>query len=265
MGEKSNMRLVHDVKSVSKLILIILLLLSFVIGALVSYVWTMGFYAPQEFNLPKGSLVSIEGVSFSAQDTSYFNVTVLNPSYSTSAVKLGKITAQTLDNNKLHEIYNSNPPLPYTLERGQSVTLKCDWNWANYTGITLPYASTWVHILVDIEDGSGATFIVKERVVSFAISEVTFNSTIAYNHFNITVTNQQTSETHVNITSISVNVTTITANMITPTVPYGLAPGDAPATFKVAWNWLDYRNKTVTIGVHTLQGYVDYRTVTLPT
>jgi len=256
------MRLLHDVKGVSKLILIILLLLSFVIGALVSYVWTMGYYAPQEFNLPKGGSVSIEGVSFSAQDTSYFNVTVLNPSYSKSAVKLAKITALTLDNNKLHEIIISDPSLPYTLERGQSVTLKCDWIWASYTGITLPYASTWVHVAVDIEDGSGATFTVQEPVVSFSISEVTFNST-AYDHFNITVTNQQASETYVNITSISVNVTSITAGMITPSL-HGLAPGDTPASFKVAWNWLDYQNKTVTIGVHTLQGYVDYRTVTLP-
>jgi hypothetical protein len=224
----------------------------------------MGFYAPQEFNLPKGGSVSIEGVSFSAQDTSYFNVTVLNPSYSTSTVTLTKITARTIDNNKLHEVYNSDPLLPYTLERGQSVTVKCDWNWANYTDIELPYASTSVHVLVDIEDGSGATFTIKEPVVSFSISEVTFNSTIAYDHFNITVTNQQASETHVDITSISVNVTSITTDMITPTLPHGLAPGDAPATFKVAWNWLDYQNQTVTIGVHTLQGYVDYRTVTLP-
>jgi hypothetical protein len=259
------MRLVHDVKGVSKLILIILLLVSFVVGALVSYVWTMGFYASQEFNLPKGGSVSIEGVSFSAQDTSYFEVTVLNPSYSTSTVKLTKITARTIDDNRLHEVNNSVPPLPYTLERGQSVTLKCDWSWASYTGIGFPYASTWVHIVVDIEDGSGATFTIKEPVVSFSISEVTFNSAIAYNHFNITVQNQQTSETYVNITSISVNVTSITADMITPAVPYGLAPGDAPAVFKVAWNWLDYRNQTVTVGVHTRQGYVDYRTITLPT
>ena len=258
------MRLLHDVKSVSKLILIILLLLSFVVGALVSYVWTMGFYAPQEFNLPKGSLVSIEGVSFSAQDTSYFNVTMLNPSYSTSAITLAMITARNLDNSKLYDVYDSDPSLPYTLERGQTVTVKCNWNWANYTDVEFPYASAWVQILVAIEDGSGATFTVKEPVVSFSISEVTFNSTIAYNYFNITVANQQESETYVDITSISVNVTSITTDMITPTVPYGLAPGDAPATFKVAWNWLDYRNQTVTIGVHTLQGYVDYRTVTLP-
>ena len=258
------MRLLHDVKGVSKLILIILLLLSFVVGALLSYVWTMGFYAPQEFNLPKGSSVSIEGVSFSPQDASYFNVTVLNPSYSKSTVKLTKITALTPDNNKLHDVTISDPPLPYTLERGQSVTLKCNWNWASYTGITLPYASTSVHVLVDIEDGSGATFTVKEPLVSFSISEVTFNSTIAYTHFNITVVNQQASETYVNITSISVNVTGITADMINRTLPYGLAPGDEPATFKVAWNWFDYRNQTVTIGVRTLQGYVDYRTVTLP-
>jgi len=258
------MRLLHEVKGVSKLILIILLLISFVVGTLVSYVWTMGFYAPQEFNLPKGGNVSIEGLSFSAQDTSYFNVTVLNPSYSTSTVKLTKITAQTLSDNKLHEVNNSAPPLPYTLEQGQSVTLKCDWNWADYAGITLPFASTSVKISVDVEDASGATFTVKEPAVSFSISEVSFNPTVAYNHFNITVKNEQTSETYVNITSISVNVTSITTDMITPSVPYGLAPSDQPATFRVAWTWLAYRNQTVIIGVHTLQGYVDYRTVTLP-
>ena len=257
------MRWLRDVKGVSKLILIILLLLSFVIGALLSYVWTMGFYAPQEFNLPKGGNISIEGVSFLAQDTSYFNLTVLNPSYSTSSVELTKITARTMNDNRLHEVNETVPFLPYTLEHGNSVTFRCYWNWADYSGIQLPFASTLVQVLVDIQDGSGATFTLKEPVVSFSISEVAFNSAID-NHFNITVVNQQTSATYVNVTSISVNVTGITADMITPTLPYGLAPGSEPATFRVAWYWLNYQNKTVIIGVHTQQGYVDYRTVTLP-
>jgi len=40
--------------------LIILLLLAFVVGATLSYVWTMGYYASSEFQLPEKTNITIE-------------------------------------------------------------------------------------------------------------------------------------------------------------------------------------------------------------
>lgn len=257
------MRLIQNTKGISKPILILLLLISFIIGALFSYVYTMGLYASSEFKLPSRSIITIESVEFSDQDTSFFNVIVLNPSYSPTNVSITRIVVRTTDDNKIHEISDTSPLLPYLLKRGISQMFRCNWNWANYTGIKLPYTGAPVEVFVFLEDKTGAVFEVRKPHVILVISEIKFNSTVM-NHFNITVENLQSSATYVNITSISLNVANITSDMVTPSLPYGLAPGDPPATFKVSWNWTDYQGESVTVGVHTLQGYMHRRTVTLP-
>jgi hypothetical protein len=262
--ERSSMRLIQDVKGVSRLFFVLALIVSFIIGALLSYTWAMGYYAPQEFRLPSGANCTVENVAFDPQNTSYFNVTVLNPSYSPSNVTVSKILARTTDDNRVHEINGSSPIIPYVLQQGVSQTFKCGWNWANYTGIKLPYTDAPVEILVFVKSGSGATFETKKPYVLLYIADLAFNSTKSVDYFEITVKNGDSSVTYVNITSVSVSLGNITSNMVTPSLPYGLAPGDAPVTFRVSWNWAAYQNQTVTVGVHTLQGYLHYRTRTIP-
>jgi len=261
---KNIMRLIQNTRGIPKLILVLLLLISFITGALVSYVYTMGFYASSEYKLPSRSDVTIESVEFSEQDASFFTVTVLNPSYSPNSTSITRIAVRTTDDNKVHEISDTSPPLPYLLERGDSQTFRCSWNWANYTGIKLPYTDRPVEVFVFLEDKTGAVFEIRKPLVILVISEVKFNSTVSVNRFNMTVENFESSATYVNITSVSINVANITSDMVTPNLPYGLAPGDPPATFKVLWNWTDYQGESVTVGAHTLQGYIHARTITLP-
>lgn len=258
------MRLIQNTRGVSKLILVLLLVISFLIGALLSYIYIMGFYASSEFKLPGGSIITIENVEFSEQDTSFFNVTVLNPSYSPASANIVRIAARTTDDNKVHEISDASPMLPHLLKSGVSQTFRCSWNWANYTDIRLPYTDAPVEIFVFLEDKKGAVFEVRKPYVILLISEVRFNSTVSVNYFNITVENLNSSATYVNITSISVDVANITSGMVTPSLPYGLAPGDPPAMFQILWNWTDYQGESVTVGVHTLQGYIHHRTTHLP-
>lgn len=144
------MRLIHDVKSISKLILILLLLGSFIIGALLSYIWTMGFYASGEYHLPSKSNITIENVEFFAEDATFFNVTLLNPSYSLSTVKIDKIIVSTND-GLFHNATGTLPSLPHDIAPSNSQTFKTYWNWANYTGQT-------VNVIAFVAEGSGATF-----------------------------------------------------------------------------------------------------------
>ncbi len=258
------MRLIQNTRSVSKLILVLLLVISFLIGALLSYIYTMGFYVSSEFKLPSSSIITIESVEFSEQDTSFFNITVLNPSYSPTSANIIRIVARTTDDNKVHEISDASPALPHLLKPGVSQTFRCSWNWANYTNIKLPYTDAPVEISVFLEDKTGAVFEVRKPYVILLISEVKFNSTVSVNHFNITVESLNSSATYVNITSISVDVANITSGMVTPSLPYELAPGDPPAMFQILWNWTDYQGESVTVGVHTLQGYIHHRATRLP-
>lgn len=247
------MRLFQDMRGISKLVLILLLLFSFVLGATLSYIWTMGFYAPSEYHLPKKANVTIENVQFFPDDATSFNVTVLNPSYS-SNVTIEQVNVETAD-GKLHNTTLQSSPI--SLARGTSQTIKSFWNWGNYTGQTLD-------IIVLLSEGSGATLKASTPYMNFAVTNVNLNSSLSVNHFNITVHNAGSS-TFVNITKILVNGAEVsTAPNLTS--PYGLTNASAaPAvTFMLMRNWTDLQGKTVAIAVQTLQGYTAYQTTLAP-
>lgn len=260
------MQLIHDVKGISKIILIFLLLVAFALGALLSYVWTMGFYAPSEFHNPSRATIVLQDVTFDAQDASFVDVTVLNPSYSPSNALISRIEARTKDDGLLHDISVTSPQIPYLLGRGESQTFRCYWDWANYPGIKLPPSTgknIEIHIL--LVDDMGEIAVVAKPFMSLSVTDASFNSAVSATSFNVTVQNLGTSVTYVNVTSITLDVAEdISATAITPSLPYGLAPGAPAVTFTVPWDWTAYRNQTVTITVRTRQGYIGQLTTTLP-
>jgi len=256
------MRLTCDAKGISKLILILLMLFFFAVGALFSYMYTMGFYAPSEFKLPNESIITIESVEFYDQNTSFFNVTILNPSYSPSSVEVTRIETRTPDDNKIHVITNTQPALPYQLERGEIRTFQAMWNWANYTGINLPYTDQPIEIRVFLADKRGEILEVKRPLTTLVITDLVFNSSISVNHFNATVQNVGSSKTFVNITEISIGGNVIST--VSPNLPYSLNPGEAPVQFQCFYNWTDVQGREVTVRISTLQGYIAERTQTLP-
>jgi len=140
------MRLVQSTHGISKLMFVIFLLVALIVGATLSYIWTMGYYASLEFQLPKSANITIEDVAFPPQNTTFFNITILCPSYSQSGVEVNQIVVLTND-GILHEVETQD--LPYLLEVGSSQTFRGDWNWTNYTGET-------VKVIVYVTEGSGA-------------------------------------------------------------------------------------------------------------
>jgi len=244
------MRLAQRVQGVSKLVLIFLLLIFFLLGATLSYMWTMGFYAPNEFNNPKESSITIEDVKFFAEDASFFNVTVLNPSYSPSNTTIEQVKVETAD-GKLYDTLTQS--LPITLAKGASQTLKSFWNWGNnYTGQTL-----LVHVYVS--EGIGSNKQATTPAMNFNVTNVDFDPSVSVNHFNITVQNAGSSAS-VNITKILVNGEEVTVPTLT--VPYVLANASdiPPVTFMIKRNWADLQGENVAIAVQTLQGYTAYKT-----
>lgn len=258
------MGLIRDACGMSKIILVLLLLISFIIGALLSYVYTMGYYAPSEFRLPKEPLITIQSVEFSKQDTLFFNVTVLNPSYSPSDVNITRIEARTTDDNKIHAINDIIPTLPFMLGKGHSQTFRATWNWANYTGIKLPYTDTPVEIRVFVQDGRGEILELKRPLTRLIITSIEFNPSISVNHFNLTVQNLQLSETYVNVTAFSIDGQVVPRDRVTPSLPYTLNPGDSPVQFQCFSDWIGFMNQSVTVRVDTLQGYIAQQTFLLP-
>ena len=258
------MWLTHNVEGTSKTILILLLLISFILGALFSYVYTMGYYAPSEFRIPEKSFITIQNVEFSKQDTHFFDVTILNPSYSPSNVSITRIEARSTDDNIVHVITDTVPPIPYLLQKGHSQTFRATWNWANYTGIRLPYTGRPVEIRVFLTDGRGGILELKKPLTRLIMTELGFNQSISVNHFNVTIQNLASSETHVNITTFVIEGNRVPTDKVTPRLPYTLNPGDNPVQFQCFYNWTGLMGQGATIGVDTYEGYIAQETVPLP-
>ena len=247
------MRLIHNVKGISKLIFILLLLISFIVGALFSYVWTLGYYGPWETHLPGNSNLTIENVEFDVGDATSFNVTVLNPSYSPSNVRIEQFLISTVS-GILIGADDTVPSLPYELSPGNSRTFNVYLNWGSYAGQT-------INLIVLISDGSGATFQLKAPSFgNLAIVSVDFYPELTISSFNVTVASAQ-STTPVDIASIKVNGTAVTT--VTPTLPYKLEPNKS-ITFKLEYNWGVSYGKTVNIELDTVQGYTVSTAATVP-
>ena len=246
------MKFTRNVKAISKLLFILLLLMATIIGAILSYLWVMGYYVSLEQVFPEDITVNITDYAFDYQNTSFFNVTIQCPtSYkSKETANITQIIVSTEDGD-LHDSIDTDPPLPYKFQqKGEEETFKCSWNWANYTGET-------VKIIAFIEDGSGPTFEVETPLVKLGITDIRFKSTISVTHFNLTVQNSATSVTHVNITGVSIENETISAGNVSIPLPHPLYPGES-VSFKCMWNWIKYQDKSVTVAIYTLQGYAAY-------
>jgi len=245
-------KLTQNVRGISKLLMLLLLIVFFLLGAILSYVWTMGFYAPSEYNLPSQTSVTIENVHFPPEDATFFNVTLLNPSYSQSDAVVDRIKVST-SNDIVHLITSTSPTLPLTLAPGKSQTIKSFWNWTRYTDQT-------VDVYVLIVGGSGPAIQAKTPFMNLTVASVIFEPSVTSTRFNVTVQSMG-SPVDVDINKITVNAEAVTD--VTPTLPHQLNP-NASITFTLHRDWADLQNKTVSVVVQTAQGFEAFKTVTGP-
>ena len=240
------LKLIKNVKALSRLSIIILLIASLIVGALLSYLWVMGYYLTLGIKIPENTTLSISNVVFTPQNTSYFNVTFFNPSYSPSAANMTGV-AVISEGGKLHAISQATPGWPYIVPKAQDVTFQCIWDWAKYEGQN-------IQVIASVENGSGPTYNTKTPLVDLRITEARFNSSISVSYFNLTVQNSQNSTTYINISQIVLPTGTLSPNQTTPNLPQRLEKNQTQ-DFKINWDWTNYLNKSITITVRTVQGY----------
>jgi len=247
-------KLAQNLKGISKLVVLLLLIVFFLLGATLSYVWTMGFYAPSEYKNPSQPSVAVENVHFPPEDATFFNVTLLNPSYSPSNAVIDKIKVSTND-GKVYSITSTSPALPLTLSPGKSQTIQSFWNWTRYIDQT-------VDVYVLIVGGSGPAIQAKTPFMNLTVANVIFEPSVTSSRFNVTVQSMG-SPVSVDINKISVNGVAVTITSITPTLPYQLNP-NVSVTFTLHRDWTDLQNKTVSVAVQTRQGFAAYMDATAP-
>lgn len=244
--------------NINKILFAMVLIAVFTAGAFLSYLWVVGYYVSLQLKAPEKPILSIGGFLASAEDPSFFNITILNPSFSPSETYILEILVLTED-NVAHKIASTSPAIPsggYKLNVGDSLTLKCSWSWLNYVG-------QQINIVVLVREGTGGALRATLPTVELSVTSVV-ESPERGDHLNITVVNSNVSVASVNLAGVEIIVDGALYEAETePNLPIKLEPG-VPVSLICRWNWADHQNKTITIIARTSQGYVAKAVHTLP-
>ena len=240
------MRILSNVKAISTLMLIILILCSVVLGALISYFWVMASY----YNMPENTtLLIVEDVVFPVFNARYFNVTILNPSNSISDINITAIRLSVEGKNEVYNVTTAEPSIPFLIRRGTKQTFECNWNWGNFAGETVriePVAAN-----ASTKSYSYATPRVKLKLTpNFDVSQ-------SIEYFDLTIENSAESIINLTISDIMVNNEPINDNVTPPLIPSPVLSLGQNETFRCNWNW-DWGKvgrQNVTITVKTAEGY----------
>jgi len=229
-------------RAVSTILFILLLLCAAIIGALVSYVWVIASY----YNVPNSTTISIESAVFPVTNFSYFNLTILNPSYSLSDVNITGFRVTVIDTNTTFDVNVTEYPgrLPYVLQKGVLQTFKCINNWSKITGENVTIRSLPTDILT-----AGNLFTVPPIKLNLA---PVFDASQTVGYFNLTVQNPQESA---NLTISEIDAAGEQLLSVTPSLPYVLQ-NNGSITFICNQNWEDLRYQNATLTVQTAEGYV---------
>ena len=229
-------------KAVSAIILIILLLCSFVVGALLSYMWVLSSFYLEPENTT--SLV-ITNVDFPVDHADYFYITVMNPSNSPSKANVTEIYFTAEGNTTVYQVTNTNPSLPIILEVGTSTTIQCTKDWGDFAGSTIT-----VHI--SALNASGAVISASTSFVGLGL-QTNFNATVSCKQFNVTITNSAQSAINLTLKKLYVNSAPISTDIRNVTISGTNLPKGQPVFLQCLYNWEGLSNPKVR--VETSEGY----------
>jgi len=247
-----------NTKALSTLVLILLLLISAIIGGVFSYLWAMGYYLSLKEIIPDKSTASIVDVRFPPQNATAFNVTVLNPSFSPDEfIQVDAIAFSVKGDVRLYPASSVLPALPFNISRGSSRTFTVRAFWASFVNRTLI-------VSVFVKNGTGSTVTVNVPYIRLLIDDVDFNPVLGVKNFTVSLRNDPSSATYLNVTNMWIDEYELT-NYTQPRFPYGLSPSDSK-TFTLNSSWVTYATigGTHNITVRTFQGYVEVYTVLVP-
>lgn len=231
-------------KAVSVLIVILLILISAIIGGLLSYVWVMSNYYLES---SKTSLSITEAV-FPIDHGDYFNVTILNPSHSATDTNITAIYLTVEGNLTLLNVTSTEPALPLPIARASYQTIKCNFFWSLFAGKTIT-----AHVIG--ENSSGDAFSVQTAFVGLTATAI-FNATESSKHFNLTVSNDKDSAINLTLSKVYFNYLLDIPDTEMPDVTLNstLIANGTSIAFPVFHDWTNFVNPV--IRVRALEGYI---------
>ncbi|MGB9959454.1 MAG: hypothetical protein ACPLKQ_02905 [Candidatus Bathyarchaeales archaeon] len=257
------MRMHGDMKGLSTLMIILLLVIAAIIGGIISYAFTIAAYV----KVPEKTTLVITGFYFDKENASSFKLSVLNPSYSPTDATINGIAVSIKGENQLFYVAKSNPSIGngLVIPSGESLNITCSEIIKDGANISLgefvgEFAGKYIIVHIFSSDSSASNIEVALPFVKLTIT-ADFNPQVSLEKFNVTLKNDANSE--VNLTINDVSFSDITVKKMTPNVkaqPATILKGESLLiNFNGSWQGI---NKT-TIIVSTQQGYVFRKEVTL--
>ena len=233
-----------EIKAISTLVMILLILIFTIIGAFISYMWVMASF----YNMPEDTtLLIFESLAFPSDNFTYFNVTVLNPSNSVSDINITAFLLNVVGTNETQTIGTSEPQLPFLISKGTSQSFRCIKNWSSFAGET---------VTVESLAGNASTKSYPYTTTKARLLIFNFNATENIQHFNLTVENPSDSALNLTISNITIDQLTTNINPSNVT----LSPGHSQV-FRCDFNWGTLIGENATIKVETVEGFEqDYLT-----
>jgi len=256
--------LVPNRKGVSTLILILLLLISAVVGGIITYMFAIAPF----IEVPERTTVNITNVYIDKENATSFKIGVLNPSYSSTNATITRIAINLKGESQLYDITETNPQIGngITLQRSETLNITCskvgkdgaNVTWGEVAG---EFAGKTIAINVFSPDALAANIEKTLPNVKLDVLKMDFDSEVSFRSFNVTVTNPN-SEINLTISKIRVSEIELKENETSPQLPKTVAINET-VEFMCNAIWHDLGNTTLKI--YTQEGYIFSEDLTLQT
>lgn len=266
-------------RAISTFMHIILIVISAIIGGIISYMLTIAYYVEVGFNVPENTTaITITDVYINPEDATSFRITILNPSFSVSDATVTKIAVSVANDTVLYEVVETDPPIGdgLVVPKGEAINITCSALEVNEKRIrwgefAYMFADQPIIIHVFSEDSSSTN---KMERLPYVKLEVTPKFGENFSNFTIELKNDEDSETALTINSVELSrvkgsrftyflyLDRIPIETTAPELPITLERNESKVlTCKLNW----YGINETSISISTEQGYKIYvENLTLP-
>ncbi len=253
-----------NLKGVSTLAIILLMVISAIIGGLLSYMFTIVLFS----SIPEKTTVTITDVYFDKKNARSFKISLLNPSYSPTTATVTRIALSLKGGPELYDVVSTEPSIEngIVIQKGETLNITCleaqrdsaNVPWGKLAG---EFAGENITVHVFSPDSPAANIEASVPFVKLQIIDPDFDSKVSFSRFNITVGNHVDSEINLTINEIMVGGIGSMKDDISPTLPTVIANGTY-VHFNCTGSWRNLMETTLTVS--TEEGYVFSQEVELP-
>jgi hypothetical protein len=253
-----------NLKAVSTLAIVLLMIVSAIIGGLLSYMFTIAFF----IKIPEKTTVTITDVYFDKGNARSFIISLLNPSYSPTNATVIRIALSLKEESQLYDVVSTEPSIEngIVIQKGETLNITCreahrdsaNVPWGKLAG---EFAGENITVHVFSPDSTAANIEASVPFVKLQIIDPDFNSKVSLSRFNITVGNHVDSEVNLTISELMVGGIGSMKDDISPTLPTVIANGTY-VHFNCNGSWRNLMETTLTVS--TEEGYVFSQEFELP-